>query len=139
MASLSFEGETHDEILLKVRRWLQSVEGGAEDAHLTPVEAIERGAELTKDALRVIAAAAPEPIAESDVVKSLTTMGYKATESTKDTVVAGLDALEQLSGGSVVHRAENAARHIAYEMNVAVAKQVLKALKGAASSELRGS
>ena len=26
MASLSFEGETHDEIVLKVKRWLQSVE-----------------------------------------------------------------------------------------------------------------
>ena len=138
MASLSFEGETHDEIILKVRRWLQSTEGGSEDVHLSPVQAIERGAELTKDALRVIAAAAPEPIAENDVVKSLTTMGYKATDATKDTVVAGLDALDQLSGGSVVHRAQSTARDIAYQMNVAVAKQVLKALRGAASSELRG-
>jgi len=133
MASLSFDGETHDEIVLKVKRWLQSVEGGVADVHLTPVEAVERGAELTKDALRVIAAAAPEPIAESEVVKSLTTMGYKATDSTKDTVVAGLDALEQLSGGGLVHRAENTARNMAYQMNVAVAKQVLKALRGAAS------
>jgi hypothetical protein len=133
MASLSFEGETHDEIVIKVKRWLQSVEGGAREVHLTPVEAIERGAELTKDALRVIAAVAPEPIAESDVVRSLTSMGYKATDSTKDTVVAGLDAIEQLSGGSVVHRAENAARNIAYSMNVAVAKQILKALRSARS------
>ena len=137
MASLSFDGETHDEIVLKVRRWLQSTEGAAEDMHLTPVEAIERGAELTKDALRVIAAAAPEPIAENEVVKSLTAMGYKATDTTKDSMVAGLDALDQLSGGSVVQRAQNAARDIAYQMNVAVAKQVLKALRGAASSEFR--
>jgi hypothetical protein len=139
MASLSFEGETHEEIVLKVRRWLQSTEGGTEDVHLTPVEAIERGAELTKDALRVIAAAAPEPIAENEVVKSLTAMGYMATDTTKDSMVAGLDALDQLSGGSVVQRAQNAARDIAYQMNVAVAKQVLKALRGAASSESRGS
>jgi hypothetical protein len=139
MASLSFDGETHEEIVLKVRRWLQSTEGGAEELHLTPVEAIERGAELTKDALRVIAAAAPEPIAENEVAKSLTAMGYKATDTTKDSMVAGLDALDQLSGGSVVQRAQNAARDIAYQMNVAVAKQVLKALRGAASSEIRGS
>jgi hypothetical protein len=138
MASLSFEGETHDEIVLKVRRWLQSTEGGSEDLHLTPVQAVERGAELTKDALRVIAAAAPEPIAENDVVKSLTTMGYRVTDATKESVVAGLDSLDQLSGGSLVHRAQNAARDIAYQMNVAVAKQVLKALRGAASSEFRG-
>jgi hypothetical protein len=138
MASLSFEGETHDEIVLKVRRWLQSTGGASEDLHLTPVQAVERGAELTKDALRVIAAAAPEPIAENDVVKSLTTMGYRVTDATKESVVAGLDALDQLSGGSIVQRAQNAARDIGYQMNVAVAKQVLKALRGAASSEIRG-
>ena len=34
MPSLSFEGETHDELVRKVRRWLASVEG--EDGHLTP-------------------------------------------------------------------------------------------------------
>jgi hypothetical protein len=134
MASLSFEGETHEEIVLKVQRWLQSTRGGTEEVRLSAVEAVERGAELTKDALRVIAAVAPEPIAESDVVKSLTTMGYKATDATKESVVSSLDALDQLTGGSVVQRAESAARNIAYQMNVAVAKQVLRALKGAASS-----
>jgi hypothetical protein len=139
MATLSFEGETHDQLVVKVKRWLQSVEGGEELTRLSAVEAVERGAELTKDALRVIAAAAPEPIAENDVVKSLTSMGYRATDATKESMVAGLDALDQLSGGSVVQRAQNAARDIAYQMNVAVAKQVLKALRGAASSELRGS
>jgi hypothetical protein len=130
MASLSFEGETHDEIVMKVRRWLQSTDGGVEDLHLTPVEAVERGAELTKDALRVIAAAAPEPIAENDVVKSLTSMGYKATDSTKEAVISGLDSLDELTGGSVVKRAERTGRSIVYEMNAAVAKQVLRALRG---------
>ncbi len=133
MASLSFEGETHDEILLKVKRWLQSVEGGTDSTRLTPVAAVERGAELTKDALRVIAAAAPEPIADNDLVKSLTSMGYKATDATKEAVVAGLDAVDQVTGGSVVKRVDGTARNILYEMNVAVAKQVLKALRGAAS------
>ena len=36
MASLSFEGETHDEIVLKVRRWLQSTEGASEDLERNP-------------------------------------------------------------------------------------------------------
>jgi hypothetical protein len=130
MATLSFEGETHEQLVIKVRRWLQSVEGGEEDTHLTPVEAIERGAELTKDALRVIAAVAPEPIASNDVVKSLTSMGYKATDSTKEAVIAGLDSLDELTGGSVVKRAERTGRSIVYEMNAAVAKQVLRALRG---------
>lgn len=130
MASLSFEGETHDEIVLKVKRWLQSVEGGGADTHLTPVEAVERGAELTKDALRVIAAAAPGPIAQHEIVKGLTAMGYMATDQTKDAVVAGLDALQELTGGSVLKRAESTRRSISYEMNAAVAKQVLKALTG---------
>jgi len=130
MAALSFEGETHEQLVLKVRRWLQSVDGGEEDTRLTPVEAVERGAELTKDALRVIAAAAPEPIASNDVVKSLTSMGYKATDSTKEAVIAGLDSLDELTGGSVVKRAERTGRSIVYEMNAAVAKQVLRALRG---------
>jgi hypothetical protein len=130
VASLSFEGETHDEIVLKVKRWLQSVEGGEAETHLTPVEAVERGAELTKDALRVIAAAAPGPVAQHDVVKGLTAMGYKATDQTKEAVIAGLDALQELSGGSVLKRAEGTRRSITYEMNAAIAKQVLKALTG---------
>ena len=129
MASLSFEGETHDEIVLKVRRWLQSTQGATEDLHLTPVEAVERGAELTKDALRVIAAAAPEPIAENDVVKSLTSMGYKATDATKAALIDGLDSVEELTGGSVVERVRETSRSAVYQMNVTIARQILKALK----------
>ena len=129
MASLSFDGETHDEIVLKVKRWLQSVEGGAADGRLTPVEAVERGAELTKDALRVIAASAPAPMASSELVKALTTMGYKATDQTRDAVVAGLDSLEQVTGGGVVQRAEDATSAVMWQMSAAVAKQLLKSLR----------
>ena len=71
------------------RRWLASVEG-EDDGHLGPAEAIEQGAELTKDALRIIAAAAPEPVAQNEVVKALTDMGYKATDATQDGLVDGL-------------------------------------------------
>ena len=35
MATLSFEGETHGELVVKVRRWLASLEG-EEEGHLTP-------------------------------------------------------------------------------------------------------
>ena len=130
MASLSFEGETHGEIVMKVKRWLQSLEGGEEVTRMTPMEAVERGAELTKDALRVIAASAPEPIASNEVVKSLTSMGYKATDTTKKALIDGLDAVEEVSGGSIVRAARDARRSAVYEMNAAVAKQILKSLRG---------
>ena len=74
MATLSFEGETHGELVVKVRRWLASLEG-EEDGALTPHEVVEQGAELTKEALRIIASAAPEPVAQSELVKALTNAG----------------------------------------------------------------
>ena len=127
MPTLSFEGETHDEILRKVRRWLQSVEG--QEEHLNAAEAVEKASELTKDALTVIAQAAPAPIARSEVVKALTRMGYEATDSTRRAVVAGLDALNDATEGSVVRRLEGARKSVLYEMNAAVAKQLLKSLR----------
>ncbi|HUF34130.1 MAG TPA: hypothetical protein VMN58_13075 [Acidimicrobiales bacterium] len=130
MASLSFEGETHGEIVLKIKRWLQSVEGGEDVTALTPAEAVTRGAELTKDALRVIASAAPQPVRSSDLLKSLTAMGYTATDQTRDAVVAGLDSLHEVSGGSFLNRVDDARKSVVYEMNAAVARQLLKALKG---------
>lgn len=128
MASLTFEGETHGEIVLKVRRWLASVEG-EEAGHLSPVEAIEQGAEITKEALRIIASAAPEPVAQSEVVKALTGAGYKATDSVKRTLVDALDALGEVTGGGIVRVASDAGKNAVYQMNVQVARQLLKALK----------
>lgn len=132
MASLTFEGETHSEIVQKVRRWLQSVERGEAVTKLTPAEALERGAELTKDALQVIAAAAPQSIASNEVVKALTGMGYKATDQTKEAMISALDSIEEATGGSVLKRAEGAASSIVYEMNATIARQILKALKNRA-------
>ena len=126
MAQLSFEGETHDEIVRKVRRWLASLDG--EEAHLDLPEAVERASELTKDALTVIAQAAPGPVARSDVVRALTRMGYEATDSTRRAVIAGLDALSDATEGDVVKRVERARNSVLYEMNSAVAKQVLRLL-----------
>ena len=129
MPSLSFEGETHDELVRKVRRWLASVEGVHEESHITLPVAVERATELTKDALTVIAQAAPGPIARSEIFKGLTRMGYDATENTKRTVINGLDALAETEEG-VLKRASDARRSVVYEMNAAVAKQVLRALRG---------
>src|ERR1700736_4446619 len=109
MASLAFEGETHDEIVRKVRRWLASVDGEEETIGVT--EAVERASELTKDALTVVAQAAPGPIARSEIVKALTRMGYDATESTKRAVVAGLDALADAAPDEGVLRRVEKARN----------------------------
>ena len=126
MPTLSFEGESHDELVRKVRRWLVSAEG--QNGHLDLPEAVERASELTKDALTVIAQSAPAPIARSDVVKAMTRMGYEATESTKKAVIAGIDALSDATEGDVVKRIEKARNSVVYEMNAAVARQVLRLL-----------
>ena len=128
MATISFEGETHGELVVKVRRWLASVEG-QEEGNLTPHEAINQGAELTKEALRIIASAAPEPVAQSEVVKALTNAGYKATDATKAALVEGLDSVEEVTGGSVVRLARDASKTAVYQMNATVARQLLKALR----------
>lgn len=128
MASLTFEGETHGEIVQKVRRWLASLDG-EEEGHLTPVEAIEQGAELTKEALRIIASAAPEPVAQSEVVKTLTGAGYKITDSVKKGLIDGLDSVGEMTGGSVLKTARDARKSVVYEMNSQVARQILKALR----------
>lgn len=128
MPTLSFEGETHAEIVRKVRRWLASIEGTTEE-HLDLPEAVERASEITKDALTVVAQAAPAPIARTDIFKALTRMGYEATESTKRAVIAGLDALDDATEGDVVKRVQKARNSVLYEMNAAVAKQLLRSLR----------
>jgi hypothetical protein len=128
MPSLSFEGETHDELVRKVRRWLASIDGNEE--RLGAAEAIERASEITKDALGIIAAAAPGPIASSDILKAMTRMGYEATDSTKRAVTSGLNALADVTGGGLLKRADRARRDAVYEMNAAVARQMLKSLRG---------
>jgi hypothetical protein len=128
MPELTFEGETHGELVVKVRRWLASVDG-QEPSNMSAVEAVNQGAELTKEALRIIASAAPEPIAQSDVVKGLTNMGYKVTDGTKAAVVSGLDTIEEATGGGVVHQATKAAGKVVYQMNATMARQLLRSIR----------
>jgi hypothetical protein len=127
MPKVIFEGETHADIVAQVKRWLASTEANA-DGQISVSQAVSQGAELTKDALRIIASAAPKPIAENDVVKALTDLGYKATDATKERLVDGLDQVEELTGGSVVKTVSKKGRNAVYEMNVAIAKQILKTL-----------
>jgi hypothetical protein len=129
MPKVTFEGETQAEIVQQVRRWLASLDAD-EDGQLSVSQAVSQGAELTKDALRIIAAAAPKPVAENDVVKALTAMGYKATDATKDALVTGLDQVEELTGGSVLKTVSQRGRAAMYEMNTTIAKQILKSLHG---------
>lgn len=129
MPSLTFDGETHGEIVLKVKRWLASLEESPQGS-ITTVQAIEQGAELTKDALRIIAASAPGPVAQSELLKGLTNMGYKATDATKSALVNGLDSIEEVTGGSVVKQVSKAGARAAYQMNSTIARQVLKSLRG---------
>ena len=96
---------------------------------LSTHDVIEQGAELTKEALRIIASAAPEPIAQSDVVKGLTGAGYKATDATKQALVEGMDTLDEVTSGSVVKMAQDASKAVIYQMNSAIARQILRSIK----------
>lgn len=129
MPRLIFEGDTHGELVAQVRQWLASLDtqnGGS----ISVADAIAQGAGLTKDALRIVAAAAPAPVAQNDVVKALTDMGYKATDATSRAMVDGLKSVEALTGGSVVEEVSGRGQAILWSMNQKVAKQVLRTLAG---------
>jgi hypothetical protein len=121
-----FEGENHADIVRQVKEWLLTVEG---PEHLTPAEAIEQGAGLYKDALRIIATAAPRPVAENEIVKSLTDMGYRAGDLTKDRLLDGLARVEELSGGTLVREVRDSGQKAVFEMNATLAKQILRQLR----------
>jgi hypothetical protein len=124
---VTFEGVTHEDIVREVRAWLVTVEPDG-DEPLSPSQAIEQGADVTKDALRIIAAAAPAPVAQNDIFKALTDMGYKATEGTRDRLIEGLGLLETVTEGELVKQARDTGRRSVYQMNATVARQLLKAL-----------
>jgi hypothetical protein len=127
MPKLVFEGATQQELISQVRAWLVSLEAD-DDGRISMSQAVEQGAGLTKDAMRIIASAAPEPIAQNDVVKQLTGMGYKVTDASSRMLVDGLNGIETVTGGGVVRHVTDRSRRAAFQMNSAVAKQILKAL-----------
>jgi len=128
MATLSFEGETHAEIVAKVKRWLTSLEG--EEELRSPAEVISAAADLTKEALRVIASAAPAPVAQSEVVRGLTAMGYQVTDTASSAVIDALDAMSEVTGDRVLKRVRDMGTSAVFEMNKAIAQQILKGVQG---------
>jgi hypothetical protein len=125
--TVTFEGESHADVVEQVKTWLATVEGPEQ---LSAAEAIEQGAGLYKDALRIIAAAAPRPVAENEIVKSLTDMGYRATDVTKDRLLDGLARVEDLSGGTLVKDVRDTGQKAVFQMNATLAKQILRQLTG---------
>ncbi len=125
MPEIRFEAATHPELVSQVQAWLASTE-----AERSASDLINTGADLTKDALRLIANAAPAPLADSDLVQGLTSLGYRATEASRDAVVAGLDGLASVTDGRLVRKVGESGAKVGYEMNVATAKQLLKSILG---------
>jgi hypothetical protein len=125
--TVTFEGDNHGDIVRQVKEWLLTVE---EPDRLSAAEAIEQGAGLYKDALRIIATAAPRPVAENEIVKSLTDMGYRATDVTKDRLLDGLARVEELSGGTLVKDVRDTGQKAVFQMNATLAKQILRQFTG---------
>ena len=124
MPTVSFEGDTHDEIVAQVRAWLASVDAGT----TTMADVVNQQAEITKDVLKIVAESAPGPIAENDVVKALTEMGYKATDATRDAALSALASFESATGGSMVKNVADQGAKAMFKMNKSLAKQFLKAM-----------
>ncbi len=129
MPKLIFEADTQQELVRQVQEWLASLKAD-EEGFITLSQAIEQGAGVTKDAMRIIASAAPRPIARNEMVKQLTAMGYKLTDATSKTLVDRLEAVDEITGGGVVKGVTDKGRTAAFQMNAAVAKQILKAFAG---------
>jgi len=122
---IRFTATTHPELVRQVKVWLESAE-----TERSAADVVDASADLTKDALRIIAASAPTAIADNDLVRSLTEMGYRATDLTRDRVLAGLDGLAAVTDGRLVRRVGETGAKAAYEMNSNVAKQLLKSILG---------
>jgi hypothetical protein len=120
---IRFTADTHPELMRQVRVWLESA-----DEERSVADVVDMSADLTKDALRIVASAAPETVAESDVMGRLTDLGYKATDLSRDTWLAGLDQLARVTDGQLVKRVGEGGAKAAYEMNANVARQLLKSV-----------
>jgi len=125
MPEIRFAADTHPELVRQVRVWLEST-----TAERSVADVVEASAELTKDALRLIAGAAPAPIAHSDLVAELTKLGHQATDAARDATLAGLDGLAAVTDGRLVKKVGEEGAKAAYEMNQATARQILQSLFG---------
>ncbi len=133
MPEIRFEAATHTELVRQVRTWLDSTE-----SERTAVDVVDASADLTKDALRLVAAAAPAPLADSELVAGLTDLGHRATDATRDAMVSGLDSLASVTDGRLLKRVGKEGARAAYEMNSGVARQLLKSILGGEDPLSRG-
>ena len=130
MPTLSFEGKSHQDLIRQVEEWLETAKN---DTPLKPSDLVGQGAKLTKDVLGVIAAAAPEPVAENELVKALTEAGYRATDLTSGAIIDTLEQFQDVTGESVVKEVRNEAASAMYKMNKGIASQIIKGFAAAAS------
>ncbi len=130
MPTLSFEGKSHQDLVRQVEEWLETAK---EEEDLGPVDLVNQGAKLTKDVLGVIAAAAPDPVAENEVVKALTEAGYRATDLTSGAIIDTLEQFQDMTGETVVKEVRNEAASAMYKMNKGIAKQIIKGFAAAAT------
>jgi hypothetical protein len=130
--TLSFDGETHDEIVAKVRRWLTSVEGRTSPPTAVTATAVESASELAKQALEVVADTYGHG-SHGEMVKTLTRLGTELTEGTKELMVSGLNFLTEVSEANdwgARKQTQGMGRRMVSDFNTAMAKQFLKTLKG---------
>ncbi len=125
MPEIKFTATTHPDLVRQVSVWLESA-----TTDRSAADVVEESADLTKEALRIIAASAPAAIADNDLVRGLTDLGYRATDLTRDRLLAGLDGLAAVTDGRLVKRVGETGAKAAYEMNSNVAKQLLKSILG---------
>ena len=130
MATVSFEAETPEELLRKMRAWIRNADDMAK-GHNNVAGAAEKTAEATGDlvkaAIGLIAKAAPEPVSSSELFKRLTSLGYEVTDSAKKTVTSTLDALgKENDEAGLLDKVDRARDAALYEMSQAVARGVIK-------------
>ena len=130
MATVTFEAETLDELVRKMKAWIRSADEMANrSAGIASVvgRTSEATSDLAKAAIELIAKAAPEPVSSSELFKRLTALGYEVTETAQKTVTSTLDALSNTEDeGGLMDRVDKARDAALYEMSQAVARGVLR-------------
>ena len=130
MATVTFEAESLEELIKKMRAWIKSADSMSKPT--TPLsDALEKTTEATSDlaraAIALVAKAAPEPLSNTDIFRILTSLGFEVSDTAKRTVTSTLDALSGGDGQDGIMEKVDKARDAAlYEMSQAVARGVLK-------------
>ena len=109
MPKLIFEAEHPAELVAQVKRWLASLAGRRRGRHLGVPRPSPRGLSSPRTPCASSPRRPAKPVAQNDLVKALTAMGYKATDATSNALVDGLDSVE------TAHRRQRGASRSAIE------------------------